>query len=155
MRTVVQRVDRVDVRVNDKSISRIARGLLIFLGIEKGDQRRDADYISEKIINLRIFEDESGKMNLSVRDIKGDILVVSQFTLLCDCKKGRRPSFTGAENSDRARILYDYFIGKVREKIEHVAHGEFQAMMQIELVNNGPVTILLDSRKTSHLPAIS
>ena len=147
MRSVVQRVDRVVVRTEDKCISRSERGLLVFLGVERGDQRGDADYISEKIINLRVFEDASGKMNHSLLDIKGDMLVVSQFTLLGDCRKGRRPSFISAESPDRARILYDYFIDKVKEKVTRVAQGEFQAMMQIEVLNNGPVTILLDSRK--------
>lgn len=147
MRSVVQRVDRVDVRIKDECISRIEKGLLVFLGIEKEDQRDDADYISDKIINLRIFDDESGKMNLSLLDVKGDILVISQFTLLGNCRKGRRPSFIKAENSERARILYDYFLHKVKAKVKYVAQGEFQSMMFIELVNNGPVTILLDSRE--------
>lgn len=147
MRSVVQRVDRVKVSIGDKIISEIGRGLLVLLGIEQGDQKNDADYLSDKIINLRIFEDENGKMNLSLIDIRGEILVVSQFTLLGDCRKGRRPSFTGAEKPERARHLYDYFIEKTRSEIGHVVQGEFQATMLIELLNNGPVTMLLDSRK--------
>ncbi len=148
MRSVVQRVDRVRVLIGDKRISEIGKGLLVLLGIEQGDRKNDADYLSDKIMNLRIFEDENGKMNLSLLDIRGEMLVVSQFTLLGDCRKGRRPSFTGAENPDRARLLYDYFIQKTQAIIGNVVQGEFQAMMSIELVNNGPVTMLLDSRRS-------
>lgn len=148
MRSVVQRVDRVRVLIGDKRISEIGKGLLVLLGIEQGDRKNDADYLSDKIMNLRIFEDENGKMNLSLLDIRGEMLVVSQFTLLGDCRKGRRPSFTGAENPDRARLLYDYFIQNTKDIIGNVVQGEFQAMMSIELVNNGPVTMLLDSRRS-------
>lgn len=148
MRSVVQRVDRVRVLIGDKRISEIGKGLLVLLGIERGDRKNDADYLSDKIMNLRIFEDENGKMNLSLLDIRGEMLVVSQFTLLGDCRKGRRPSFAGAENPDRARVLYDYFIQKTQAIIGNVVQGEFQAMMSIELVNNGPVTMLLDSRRS-------
>ncbi len=148
MRSVVQRVDKVRVLIGDKRISEIGKGLLVLLGIEQGDRKNDADYLSDKIMNLRIFEDENGKMNLSLLDIRGEMLVVSQFTLLGDCRKGRRPSFTGAEKPDRARLLYDYFIQKTKDIIGNVVQGEFQAMMSIELVNNGPVTMLLDSRRS-------
>jgi D-tyrosyl-tRNA(Tyr) deacylase len=148
MRSVVQRVDRVRVLIGDKRISEIGKGLLVLLGIEQDDRNNDADYLSDKIMNLRIFEDENGKMNLSLLDIQGEMLVVSQFTLLGDCRKGRRPSFTGAENPDRARLLYDYFIQITQAIIGNVVQGEFQAMMSIELVNNGPVTMLLDSRRS-------
>jgi D-tyrosyl-tRNA(Tyr) deacylase len=147
MRSVVQRVDRAGVWCKDKCISQIEKGILVFLGIERGDQKNDAQYLVDKIINLRIFEDDSGKMNLSVIDIDGDILVVSQFTLLGDCRKGRRPSFSGAEHPTAARLLYEYFLGKAKEKVKYVAHGEFQAMMMVELRNNGPVTLILDSRQ--------
>jgi D-tyrosyl-tRNA(Tyr) deacylase len=147
MRSVVQRVDRVRVLIGEKQISKIGKGLLILLGIEQGDRKEDADYLSDKILNLRIFEDDDGKMNLSLLDIRGEMLVVSQFTLLGNCRKGKRPSFTEAENPDRARLLYDYFIQKTNAVIGNVAQGEFQAMMSIELVNNGPVTMLLDSRR--------
>jgi D-tyrosyl-tRNA(Tyr) deacylase len=147
MRCVLQRVDRVDIRIEDKYISGIEKGILVFLGVERGDRDSDADYLSDKIINLRIFEDERGKMDRSLLDINGEMLVVSQFTLLGDCRKGRRPSFTRAENSDQAKKHYDYFISKVQKNVKRVAQGQFQAMMLIELVNNGPVTILLDSRK--------
>ena len=148
MRSVVQRVDRVRVLIGDKRISEIGKGLLVLLGIQQGDRKNDADYLSDKIMNLRIFEDENGKMNLSLLDIRGEMLVVSQFTLLGDCRKGRRPSFTGAENPVLARLLYDYFIQKTKAIIGNVVQGEFQAMMSIELVNNGPVTMLLDSRRS-------
>jgi D-aminoacyl-tRNA deacylase len=147
MRSVVQRVDRASVRIGDKRVSEIEKGLLVLLGIEQGDLENDADYLSNKIMNLRIFEDENGRMNLSLLDIRGEMLVVSQFTLLGDCRKGRRPSFTGAENPDHARLLCDYFIRQTKNKIDHVAQGEFQAVMSIELVNNGPVTMVLDSRR--------
>jgi D-aminoacyl-tRNA deacylase len=149
MRCVLQRVDRVDIRVEGNYISGIEKGILVFLGIEQGDRESDADYLSDKIINMRIFEDERGKMDLSLLDINGEILVVSQFTLLGDCRKGRRPSFIRAESPDQAKKYYEYFISKVREKVKRVASGHFQAMMLVEIVNNGPVTILLDSRKDS------
>jgi D-tyrosyl-tRNA(Tyr) deacylase len=147
MRSVVQRVDRVDVRVGDRRISGIKKGILVFLGIEQGDLESDADYLTEKIINLRIFEDDQGKMNLSLLDIQGEMLIISQFTLLGDCRKGRRPSFTAAEKPNLAKKIYDCFINKAKEKVICVSQGKFQATMLIELVNNGPVTILLDSRK--------
>jgi D-tyrosyl-tRNA(Tyr) deacylase len=148
MRSVVQRVDRAEIRIAGKCISRIKKGILVFLGIQQGDEERDADYLCDKIIHLRIFEDDKGKMNLSLLDIKGEMLIVSQFTLLGDCRRGRRPSFTEAENHERARVLYNYFITKAKEKVTCCAEGEFQAMMTIELVNNGPVTILLDSKRS-------
>lgn len=147
MRAVIQRVDRAGVRINHKEFSSINEGILVFLGVEKGDSEADADYILEKSINLRIFEDEHDKMNVSLLDVNGSIMVVSQFTLLGDCIKGRRPSFTAAEEPVKANKLYEYFVGKAKEKVNHVATGKFQEMMKIELINNGPVTILLDSRK--------
>jgi len=147
MRCVVQRVDRACVSVNEQTISSIEKGILVFLGIEKEDSRTDADYLLEKVVNLRIFEDSEGKMNLSLLDISGEMIVVSQFTLLGDCRKGRRPSFIRAEEPTTAKNLYEYFMSKAREKINRVGAGEFQAMMKIELVNDGPVTLLLDSRK--------
>ncbi len=148
MRLVVQRVDKAVVSVNGRVISAIGAGLVVFLGIEKGDAREDADYLVEKLINLRIFEDEEGKMNLSLRDTCGGLMIVSQFTLLGDCRKGRRPSFTAAEDPGQARAHYVYFLQKAAERIDGVQGGEFQAMMKVELVNDGPVTLLLDSRKT-------
>jgi D-tyrosyl-tRNA(Tyr) deacylase len=148
MRCVVQRVDRARVIVDGQIISSIGKGALVFLGIEKGDSYRDADFLLEKIIHLRIFEDSQGKMNLSLLETAGDILIVSQFTLLADYRKGRRPSFISAEEPEEAKRLYDYFISMAGGKIDHVGTGEFQAMMKIESVNDGPVTMLLDSRKT-------
>ena len=147
MKAVIQRVDCAGVKINQKELSSIKSGILIFLGVEKGDAIADADYILDKAINLRIFEDNDGKMNLGLVDIGGEMLVVSQFTLLADCRKGRRPSFTGAEEPAKAEKLYDYFIDRAKEKIMKVASGRFQEIMIVELINNGPVTILLDSRK--------
>lgn len=147
MRLVVQRVDKASVSVNNQVISSIGAGLLVFLGIEKGDTIGDADLMLEKTINLRIFEDREGKMNLSLLDCAGGLLVVSQFTLLGDCWKGKRPSFTHAEDPGPAKDLYGYFMRRAADKVSCVAGGEFQAMMKVELVNDGPVTMLLDSRK--------
>jgi len=148
MRCVVQRVDTAQVTVEGRVVSRIGKGLLVFLGVEKGDGSGDADFLLEKIINLRIFEDRDGKMNLSLLETSGDILIVSQFTLLADCRKGRRPTFIAAEEPEEARRLYDYFVSKAGKKVSHVGTGEFQAMMKIESMNDGPVTMLLDSRKS-------
>jgi len=147
MRCVVQRVDSAQVAVDGCIISSIGKGILVFLGMERGDSYKDADFLLEKIINLRIFEDLQGKMNLSLLETSGDILIVSQFTLLADCRKGRRPSFISAEEPEQAKRLYDYFVSKAGLEIKHVGTGEFQAMMKIESVNDGPVTMLLDSRK--------
>lgn len=147
MRTVIQRVDSATVSIENRVVSSIRRGVLIFLGVEKGDTLHDAAYLMEKIVNLRIFEDESGKMNRSLLDITGEIMVISQFTLLADCRKGRRPSFIQAEEPEEAEKLYELFIAQCKDTMLHVATGEFQAMMKIESVNDGPVTILLDSRK--------
>ena len=148
MRAVIQRVDRACVRINSQLFSDIDQGLLVLLGVEKDDSEKDADYILEKTVNLRIFEDEQGKMNRSLLDIAGEMMVVSQFTLLGDCAKGRRPSFVRAEEPARANPLYEYFVAQAVHKVKKLATGRFQEMMQIELINNGPVTMLLDSRKT-------
>jgi D-tyrosyl-tRNA(Tyr) deacylase len=148
MRAVIQRVDRAGVKINQKDFSSIGAGILIFLGIEKEDAKADAEYILDKAINLRIFEDMEGKMNRSLIDIDGEMLVVSQFTLLADCGKGRRPSFVNAEKPVKAQELYEYFVQEAGQKTRYVATGKFQEMMKIELVNTGPVTILLDSRKS-------
>jgi D-tyrosyl-tRNA(Tyr) deacylase len=147
MRVVVQRVDGATVRVDDRVVSKIGKGIVVFLGIEKGDSEKDADYLLDKVITLRIFEDSDGKMNLSLFDVSAEMLVISQFTLLADCRKGRRPSFIRAENPEHAKTLYDYFISRGRIALERVEGGEFQAMMNIVMVNDGPVTMLLDSRK--------
>jgi D-aminoacyl-tRNA deacylase len=148
MRAVIQRVDRAGVRINHTELSSINEGILVLLGVERKDSETDADYILEKTINLRIFEDEQGKMNLSLLEIGGALMVVSQFTLLGDCIKGRRPSFVRAEEPAKANKLYEYFVDKAKEKVKSLTTGKFQEMMKIELVNNGPVTILLDSRKS-------
>ncbi len=147
MRAVVQRVERARVVVGDKEISSIGRGLLILLGVEKGDEAGDADVLLDKVLNLRIFEDKDEKMNLSLLDVGGGLMVVSQFTLLADCSKGRRPSFTAAAEAGVARDLYEYFTQKAEEKTGIVGRGKFQAAMKVELINEGPVTILLDSRR--------
>lgn len=148
MRAVIQRVDRACVRINSQEFSSIQQGLLVLLGVEKEDSSKDADYILEKTVNLRIFEDDHGKMNLSLTDIGGEMMVVSQFTLLGDCIKGRRPSFIRAEDPAKANRLYEYFVGQAEPRVKKLATGKFQEMMNIELINNGPVTILLDSKKT-------
>lgn len=147
MRVVVQRVNRATVSVGENVVSMIGKGILVFIGIEKGDEKKDADYLLEKVITLRIFEDSEAKMNLSLTDISGEMLVVSQFTLLGDCRKGRMPSFIRAEDPDEAKKLYEYFITQGQEKMKRVWGGEFKAMMKIDMVNDGPVTMLLDSRK--------
>jgi len=147
MRCVVQKVDSAQVAVDGCVISSIGKGILVFLGIERGDSYIDADFLLEKIINLRVFEDTQGKMNLSLIDTSGGMLIISQFTLLADCRKGRRPSFIAAADPENARRLYDYFVVKAGEKVKRVGTGEFQAMMKIDSINDGPVTLLLDSRK--------
>ena len=148
MRAVVQRVSRAKVTVGDEVTGEIRQGLLVLLGIAGKDSARDADYLVEKIANLRIFEDGEGKMNSSLSDVKGGMLVVSQFTLYGDTRKGRRPSFIDAAPPERANRLYEYFLEKARQSIRDVQTGRFQAMMDVELVNDGPVTIILDSEKT-------
>ncbi len=147
MKAVIQRVDTASVTIDGNEISRIGGGLLVLLGVEKGDSEKDADFLLDKLIHLRIFEDGEGKMNLSLLDISGELLVVSQFTLLADCRKGRRPSFTDAAVPEVATKLYEYMLSRAREKVKKVGQGRFQAMMKVGLVNNGPVTILLDSRR--------
>ena len=147
MKAVIQRVDRASVSVDGNEVSRIGGGLLVLLGVEKGDSEKDADFLLDKIIHLRIFEDREGKMNLSLLDVSGELLVVSQFTLLADCRKGRRPSFTDAAEPTAATRLYEYMLVKAKEKVSKVGQGQFQAMMKVGLVNSGPVTILLDSRR--------
>jgi D-tyrosyl-tRNA(Tyr) deacylase len=147
MKAVIQRVDSASVSIDGIEISRIGAGLLVLLGVEKGDDEKDADFLLDKMIQLRIFEDGEGKMNLSLLDVSGELLVVSQFTLLADCRKGRRPSFTDAAEPATATKLYEYMLSKAREKVTKVGQGQFQAMMNVGLVNHGPVTILLDSRR--------
>lgn len=147
MRAVIQRVDCAGVSVNSTVIGEIGRGLLVYLGVEKGDASGDADYLLDKIINLRIFEDANGKMNLSLLDTGGQLLVISQFTLLADCRKGRRPSFASAEDPGPAKELYEYFISMAQGKTGVVQTGEFQAMMKIDSINDGPVTIIIDTKR--------
>src|SRR6202142_2667350 len=148
MRAVIQRVSRVQVTVNGELAGKISGGLLVLLGVAHADTETDADYLSEKIAGLRIFEDENGKMNLSVKDVGGAVLAVSQFTLYGDVRHGKRPSFDSAAPPERARQLYEYFVGRIRAAGLPCETGRFQETMQVELVNDGPVTILLDSQKT-------
>jgi len=147
MRAIVQRVSRCRVTVEGNIAGEIGAGLLVLLGVSKTDNEAAADYLVEKIIGLRIFEDGEGKMNLSVQDSGGAVLVVSQFTLYGDARRGRRPSFDAAARPEEAKRLYEYFVGKVRAAGLRCQTGQFQAMMDVELVNSGPVTILLDSEK--------
>jgi D-aminoacyl-tRNA deacylase len=145
MRAVVQRVSRARVTVKGEITGEIGLGLLVLLGVGAGDTRTEADYLVEKTIGLRIFEDAGGKMNLSVAEVGGALLVVSQFTLYGDARRGKRPSFDGAAPPEQARELYEYFVEKVRASGVRSETGRFQETMQVELVNEGPVTILLDS----------
>ena len=147
MRAVVQRVSRAKVTVAGAVTGEIGRGLLVLLGVGNADGDADADYLAEKIVGLRIFEDDAGKMNGAVGEVEGAVLAVSQFTLYGDARRGRRPSFDEAARPEQARALYEYFVGKVREAGLRCETGRFQEMMEVELVNEGPVTILLDSRK--------
>ena len=147
MRAVVQRVEKADVTVEEKVTGAIEQGLMVLLGVEDEDEESDAVYMAEKIAGLRIFEDEEGKMNLSVKDIGGDLLTVSQFTLFGDCRKGKRPSFIKAARPDKANALYRRFVGLCREQGLHVEEGIFQAEMLVTIHNDGPVTILIDSKK--------
>ena len=147
MRAVIQRVKSASVRVEDEIVGEIGKGLLVLLGVSNDDSEKDASYLVEKTLNLRIFEDSDDKMNLSLLDIKGEILVVSQFTLYGDTRKGRRPSFIDAAPPEKANTLYEYFVSEVRRNLLRVETGKFQAKMDVALVNDGPVTILLDSKK--------
>ena len=148
MRAVVQRVSRAKVTVNEQISGQIGLGLLVLLGVGQDDAEADADYLAEKIVGLRIFEDAEGKMNRPVGESGGAVLAVSQFTLYGDVRRGRRPSFDGAARPEQARRLYDHFVEKIRAAGLRCETGQFQEMMQVELVNDGPVTILLDSKKT-------
>jgi D-tyrosyl-tRNA(Tyr) deacylase len=148
MRAVLQRVSRATVTVEEKVVGEIGAGLLVLLGVGANDTRPDADYLVEKIIGLRIFEDADSKMNMPLSDVNGAMLVVSQFTLYGDTRRGRRPSFDDAAPPEKARELYEYFVEKVRAAGLRCETGLFQASMEVALVNQGPVTILLDSNKT-------
>lgn len=147
MRAVVQRVSRARVVVDAETVGAIETGLLVLVGVSKQDTEADAEYLVTKILGLRIFDDENGKMNLSVIDVKGSVLAVSQFTLYADVRKGRRPSFDEAASPTRAKELYEDFVARVTAAGVRCETGRFQAMMQVELVNDGPVTIMLDSTR--------
>jgi len=147
MRAVLQRVSSARVLVDDVTIGEIGKGILVLLGVSREDSEKEAVYILEKTLNLRIFEDEEGKMNLSLLDAGGGLLVVSQFTLYGDARKGRRPSFVEAAQPEKANRIYEFFVEQARKQNIKVETGRFQAMMNVELVNEGPVTILLDTDK--------
>lgn len=147
MRAVVQRVSRASVTVNGEITGEIEQGFLVLLGVEQGDTQDDVIYLAQKSAGLRVFEDADGKMNLSLSDVNGKMLVVSQFTLLGDCRKGRRPSFVNAARPERANELYQSFVAEVRGQGIPVETGRFQEHMDVELVNDGPITLLLDSNK--------
>jgi D-tyrosyl-tRNA(Tyr) deacylase len=147
MRAVIQRVSSCTVTAGEEITGQIGTGLLVLLGVRSGDSEKDANYLAEKIANLRIFADGDDKMNLSVKASGGEVLVVSQFTLYGDCRKGRRPSYNDAAPPEAAAHLYEYFVNAVQEQGLPVATGRFQAMMKVELINDGPVTILLDSER--------
>lgn len=145
MRVLIQRVSRAEVRVGEKVEGRIGPGIVALIGVAAGDSNKDADYLAEKLIHLRIFSDQNGKMNLSAMDTGAGLLLISQFTLYGDCRKGRRPGFDAAAAPDRARELYEYFVDKVRQSGLLTQTGVFQAHMEVELINDGPVTLLLES----------
>ncbi|HWX55121.1 MAG TPA: D-aminoacyl-tRNA deacylase [Verrucomicrobiae bacterium] len=147
MRAVIQRVSHCRVRVAGAVVGEIGPGLLVLLGVGKGDTESAADYLAEKVLGLRVFGDDAGKMNLSVQDVEGEVLVVSQFTLYGDARRGKRPSFDSAALPEDARRLYEYFVTKIRASGLTSATGQFQAVMDVDSVNVGPVTILLDSEK--------
>lgn len=146
MKTVIQRVKQASVSVDGAHIAGIGNGLLVFIGVDREDRTDDAQYLAEKIVHLRVFEDDHGKMNRSLLETGGQMLVVSQFTLLGDCKKGRRPSFVKAAPPETADRLYEYFAGLVRQTGIEVQTGRFRALMDVSLVNDGPVTLMVDSR---------
>ena len=148
MRSVIQRVSSCRVRVEDNVVGQIGPGLLVLLGVEQGDSPEDLRYTADKLLGLRIFNDDQGKMNLSVQDTGGQILVVSQFTLLGDARKGRRPSFIRAADPEHGKRLYQQMIDYLKQQGAVVESGQFQADMKVELINDGPVTLLIDSRKT-------
>jgi len=146
MRAVIQRVKSCEVKVENKTVGKIDRGILIFLGIKKDDTEKEIDYLLNKILNLRIFEYENGKMNLSVKDIKGEILVVSEFTLYGDCRKGNRPNYIEAAPALYAEEIYNKFIEKLKISNLKIETGIFRAMMEIYIVNDGPVTLIIDTK---------
>jgi len=147
MRAVIQRVTSAEATVDGRSTGKIGKGLLVFVGVGKGDGEADISYLSSKIPDLRIFEDHSGKFNLSLKDVGGELLIVSQFTLFGDCRRGRRPSFSDAEDPGVAKVLYEQLVERMKRQGISVHTGEFQADMEVQLVNDGPVTLLLDSKQ--------
>lgn len=147
MRACVQRVSRGSVRVDGDIVGQIGGGMVVLLGVAHEDTKTDADFMADKLTKLRIFEDDEERMNLSLLDVAGEMLVISQFTLMGDCRKGRRPSFIAAAPPERANELYEYLVQAVKDRGVTVATGKFQATMAVELVNDGPVTMLLDSKK--------
>ena len=144
MKALIQRVKRASVTIEGKLYSKIDKGLLVFLGVQKGDNEENADKLAQKLVNLRIFEDENEKMNLSLKDVNGQMLVVSQFTLCGDCKKGTRPSFDNAELPQKANQLYEYFVSQIKAQGIETQTGSFGAMMDVELINDGPVTFMVE-----------
>ena len=145
MKFVIQRVKRASVSVDNNVIGSINKGFLILLGVNNTDTVDIADKMVQKLLNLRIFEDENGKTNLDIKSVSGEMLIISQFTLCADCRKGNRPSFTNAGNPDTANMLYEYVISKCKEQIKDVEHGQFGAHMEVSLINDGPFTIILNS----------
>ena len=146
MRAVIQRVKKSSVIVNNKIIGKIGSGLLVFLGVTREDEKKDAVYLAEKIPNLRVFEDKNSKMNRSLLETGGELLVVSQFTLLGDCRKGIRPSFSKAAGPDKAKELYEYFVNQVKLRGVKVKTGQFREIMSVSLINDGPVTLIVESQ---------
>ena len=144
MKLVVQRVTHASVEVDNKIVGKINEGFLVLLGVSPTDTKEIADFLADKLCNLRVFQDDEEKMNLSIKDINGELLIISQFTLYADCRKGNRPSFTDAAKPEQAEELYEYFKNKCREKVKKVESGIFGAHMKVDLLNNGPVTIILE-----------
>jgi D-tyrosyl-tRNA(Tyr) deacylase len=149
MKALIQRVSESKVMADNKVIAKIDRGFVVFLGVEKGDSSEDIEYMARKITHLRIFQDTERRMNLSIKDINGKILIISQFTLAAECRKGNRPSFDNAEEPAKANEIYSKVVEKLRQEGFFIATGEFAAYMQVHLINDGPVTIFLESRKLS------
>lgn len=143
MKLVVQRVDNAKVEVDGRVVGNIGKGYMVLVGIGENDTEKEADYLSRKLINLRVFEDENGKMNLNIKDVSGELLLISQFTLYADCSEGNRPSFTNAAKPEKANELYEYFCNKCSQEV-HVEKGVFGAHMMVSIKNNGPVTIVLE-----------
>ena len=147
MKFVIQRVNHAEVKVDGEIVGKIGKGFLVLIGVGREDTKEDADWYLKKLLGLRIFEDENGKTNLSLKDVGGEVLVVSQFTLYADCRKGNRPSFIGAGAPAEADRLYEYFMDRCRTHVDRVEHGRFGADMKVSLVNDGPFTLMLDSRE--------